>query len=67
MKFKSRKINAFDKRLQLDKMTHIFQNDFETLDWLPVKDRFNQSVNSTVFKYFTKQCPSCLNGFFELA
>ena len=35
-----------------------FQNKFETLNWLPVKDRFNQSINSIVFKYFTKQCPS---------
>ena len=47
--------------LQLDKMTHISKNEFETLNWLPVKDRFNQSINSIVFKYFTKQCPSYLN------
>ena len=43
--------------LQLDKMTHISKNEFETLNWLPVKDRFNQSINSIVFKYFTKQYP----------
>ena len=53
--------------LQLDKMTHISKNKFETLNWLPVKDRFNQSINSIVFKYFTKQCPSYLNEVFELA
>ena len=53
--------------LQLDKMTHISKNEFETLNWLPVKDRFNQSINSIVFKYFTKQCPSYLNEVFELA
>ena len=53
--------------LHLDKMTHISQNEFETLNWLPVKDRFNQSINSIVFKYFTKQCPSYLNEVFELA
>ena len=53
--------------LQLDKMTHISKNEFETLNWLPVKDRFNQSINSIVFKYFTKQCPSYLNWVFELA
>ena len=52
--------------LQLGKMTHISKNEFETLNWLPVKDRFNQSINSTVFKYFTKQCPSYLNEVFEL-
>ena len=41
--------------LQLDKMTHISKIEFETLNWLPVKDRFNQSINSIVVKYFTKQ------------
>ena len=53
--------------LQLDKMTHISKNEFETLNWLPVKGRFNQSANSIVFKCFTKQCPSYLNEVFELA
>ena len=53
--------------LQLEKMTHISKIEFETLNWLPVEDRFNQSINSIVFKYFTKQCPSYLNEVFELA
>ena len=48
-------------------MAHISKNEFETLNWLPVKDRFNQSINSTVFKYFSKQWPSYLNEVFELA
>ena len=34
---------------------------------LPVKDRFNQSINSIVFKYFTKQCSSYPSEVFELA
>ena len=51
--------------LQLDKMTHISKIEFETLNWLPVKDRFNQSINSIVVKYFTKQWPSYLNEVFE--
>ena len=53
--------------LQLHKMTRISKNELETLNWLPVKGRFNQSKNSIVFKYFTKQCPSYLNEVFELA
>ena len=53
--------------LQLDKMTHISKSEFETLNWLPVKDRFNQSINSVVLKCFTKQCHSYLNEVFELA
>ena len=48
-------------------MTYISKNEFETLKWLPVKDRFNQSINPIVFKYFTKQCCSYLNEVFELA
>ena len=48
-------------------MTHIPQNEFETRNLLPVKDRFNQSINSTVFKYFTKEYPSYLNQVFEIA
>ena len=51
--------------LQLDKMTGISKNEFETLNWLPVKGRFHQSINLIVFKYFTKQCPSYLNEVFE--
>ena len=42
-------------------MIHISKNEFETLNWLPVNDRLNQSINSILFKYFTKQCPSYLN------
>ena len=52
--------------LQLEKMTHNSKNEFETLNWLPVKDRFNQLISSTVFKYFIQQCPSYLNEVFEL-
>ena len=40
--------------LQLDKMIHISKNEIETLNWLPVKDRLNQSINSIPFKYFLK-------------
>ena len=31
--------------IKLDKMTHISKNEFETFNWLPVKDRFNQTIN----------------------
>ena len=52
--------------LQLDKMIHISKNEFETLK-LPVKDRFSQSINSTISKCFTKTSPNYLNEVFELA
>ena len=43
--------------LQLDKMSHISEKAFETINWLPIKERYNQCVNSTAFKYFDNQCP----------
>ena len=49
--------------LQLDKMTLFPKTSLKLL----TEDRFNQSINSIVFKYFTKQYPSYLNEVFELA
>ena len=46
---------------------NISKNEFKTLNWLPVKERFNQSITSVVLKCFTKQCLSCLNEVFKLA
>ena len=53
--------------LQLDKMTHISHKEFETLNWLPVTERFNQCINSIVFKYVNNQCPNYLNEVFQTA
>ena len=53
--------------LQLDKMIHISHKEFETLNWLPVTERFNQFINSIVFKYVINQCPNYLNEVFQTA
>ena len=53
--------------LQLDKTTHISHKEFETLNWLPVTERFNQCINSIVFKYVNDQCPNYLNEVFQTA
>ena len=54
--------------LQLDKMTHISRKEFETLNWLPVTERFNQCITSTVFKHLNDQCPdNDLNEVFQTA
>ena len=50
--------------LQLDQMTHICHKEFETLNWLPTTERFNQCINSIVFKYIN-QCPNHLNEVFQ--
>ena len=51
--------------LQLDKMAHkrIRKKEFETINWLPIKDRFNQCKNSIIFKYFDKKFPHILVKF----
>ena len=53
--------------LQLDKMTHMSHKEFEILNWLPVTERFNQCINSIVFKYVNNQCPNYLNEVFQSA
>ena len=48
-------------------MSHISQKRFKTVNWLPIKERYNQCVNSVVFKYFDNQCPHYLNEVFMKA
>ena len=48
-------------------MTHISHKEFETLTWLPVTERFNQCIDSIVFKYVNNQCPNYLNEVFQTA
>ena len=52
---------------QLDKTTHISHKEFETLNWLPVTERFNLCINSVVFKYVNDQRPNYLNEVFQTA
>ena len=46
-------------------MSHSSKNEFKTVDWLRVKDRFSKAIHSTVFRYFTYQFPSYFNEVFE--
>ena len=48
-------------------MSHISQKEFETINWLPIKERYNQCVNSIAFKYFDNHCPHYLNEVFMKA
>ena len=52
--------------LKLDKMHHIFE-DFEIINWLPVDQRVQQSLNVTVFKYVNNACPYYMKEIFEYA
>ena len=48
-------------------MTHMSHKEFEILNWLPVTERFNQCINSIVFKYVNNQCPNYLSQVFQTA
>ena len=48
-------------------MTHIFENQFETPDWLTVIDKSSQSLKLIVFKYFTDQYSSYSKDIFQSA
>ena len=54
--------------LNLDKMAHISQNEFEKLNWLPISDRINQCILSTTFKFVSDRGPNylkCFNGLLK--
>ena len=51
--------------LKLDKMHHISEEDFKTINWLPVDQRVQQLLNVTVFKYVSKACPYYMKDVFE--
>ena len=53
--------------LKLDKMYHISEEEFKTINWLPVDQRVQQSLNVTVFKYINKVCPYYMKEVSEYA
>ena len=50
--------------LQLGNRSHIGANEFEKINWLPVKERFSQCVCSIVFKYIHNLCPAYMSELF---
>ena len=57
----------FDWYPNLDKMMHIFHKEFETLNWLPVTERFNQGIDLIIFKYVNDQWFNYVNEVFQTA
>ena len=41
---------------QLDKMSNIFQKEFETVNWFLIKEIYNQSVNVIAFNILDDIC-----------
>ena len=64
--------------LSLDKMTHILQNEFEKLNWLPIRNRINQCILSStvndigpnyfneVFQWAAKSSRTLRNDYLKL-
>ena len=52
--------------LQLGNRSHIGANEFEKINWLPVRERFRQCVCSIVFKYIHNLCPAYMSELFYL-
>ena len=53
--------------LKPDKIHHISEEYFKTINWLPVDQRVQQSLNVTVFKYVNKARPYYMKEVFEYA
>ena len=53
--------------LNLDKMAHISQNEFNKLNWLPLSDRINQRILLTTAKFVNEIGPNYLNEVFQQA
>ena len=51
--------------LQLGHKTHISKKDFEDINWLQIQDRFQQCINSSVYKYFEKRCPFYMENIYK--
>ena len=52
---------------KLDIIHHISEDDFKTINWLPVNQKVYQSLNFTIFKYVNNVCPYYTREAFEYA
>ena len=48
-------------------MHYISEEDFKTINWLPVDQRAQQNLNVTVFKYVNNAYPYYMKEFFGYA
>ena len=53
--------------LRLDKMHHIFDEDFRLINWLSTNKRVDQCINTITFKFVNDTCPYYLKEIFEFA
>ena len=53
--------------LKADKMHHIFEKDFRSINWLPTSKRVHKCTNNITFKFVNNTCPYYLKEIFEFA
>ena len=53
--------------LILEKLHHISEEDFTSINWLPTNKRANQCINIITFKFVNNTCPYYLKEIFEFA
>ena len=53
--------------LKLDSRSHISDNEFKDINWLPVAKRIEQCIDVSVFKYMNNDCPSYMSEIYEAA
>ena len=53
--------------LNLSNRDHIGLTKFEKINWLPINDRFEQSISSTTFNFFNNRSPAYMNNVFKPA
>ena len=51
--------------LRLDKMHHISEVDFRSINWLPTSKRTDQCIKTIPFKFVNNTCPHHLKEIFE--
>ena len=47
--------------LKLQSREHVSNEHFHKLNWLPINQRFQQCVTSTVYKFVQNKCPAYMN------
>ena len=52
---------------RLNKMHHISEQNFRSINWLPNNKRVNQCINTNIFKFVNNTCPYYLKKTFEFA
>ena len=51
--------------LLLDNRDHIGTEHFDKINWLPIDQRFKQSLFTRAFKFFSEMCPQYMNQIYE--